>query len=352
MYKNGERCMSWIARIEEIAIIPNADSIDAYRVGGWWVVDKKNAYNVGDLVIYISIDSWVPHELAPFLSKGSEPRLYNGVRGERLRTVKLKGQVSQGLLLKVAGCYGDTVTVSAENAIPFGEGDDVSEALGIQKWEAPVPAQLAGQVRGMFPSWGKKTDAERCQNLISEIEQAYDTDILFEITIKLDGTSMSTGIGPDGEFCVCSRNLSLKLDQTGNTYVDIAIKYDLKSKLQNYGRSLMISGEIIGEGIQKNQERIKGHDFYVFNIWDPNTKQYLSSEDREKIVKQLGLKHVPVLHKSITLRELRLDSIEKILKFAEGPSMISSSREGLVFKSIDGQFMFKAISNSWLVKND
>lgn len=99
MYKNGNRMMAWVAKINEVRSIPDADSIEAYRVGGWWVVDKKKAHLEGDLCVYVSIDSWIPHDLAPFLSKGKEPREFNGVKGERLRTVKLRGQVSQGLLL-------------------------------------------------------------------------------------------------------------------------------------------------------------------------------------------------------------------------------------------------------------
>lgn len=349
MYKNGERMMAWIAKIDEVQSIPNADAIDTYRVGGWWVVDKKSAYNVGDLCVYVSIDSWVPHELAPFLSKDHAPRGFNGVKGERLRTVKLRGTISQGLLLPLSVFPH---SLGFDYATDKTVGEDVSQWLGIQKWEAPIPASLSGQVRQMFPSWGKKTDAERCQNLTDEIKKAYDEDVQFEITIKLDGTSMSAGIGPDGEFHVCSRNLSLKLDQVGNTYVDAAKMYDLETKMKSLNRSLMISGEIIGEGIQKNQEKIKGQDFYVFNIWDPIQGEYLSAQERKQIVTILGLKHTPMLHESVTLRELGLNTVEKILKFAEGPSLNSTSREGVVFKSVDGQFMFKAVSNSWLMKNE
>ena len=332
-----DRKMAWIAKIDEVSPIPNADSIEAYRVGGWWVVDKKSAYKVNDICVYVSVDSWVPTELAPFLTKGSEPREYNGVKGERLRTVRLRNTLSQGLLIPALGT--------------FSEGTDMTEALGIQKWEAPVPAQLAGQVRGMFPSWGKRTDAERCQNITTEITEAYNNDVKFEVTIKLDGTSMSAGIGPDGEFHVCSRNLSLKLDQIGNTYVDVAKMYNLEDKMRSLGRPLMISGECLGEGIQKNQEKIKGHDFYVFNIWDPVRGEYISSEERMIIVRELGLKHAPVIHDSVTLRDLGLETVEQILKFAEGPSLNAASREGVVFKSIDGSFKFKAVSNSWLIKH-
>lgn len=105
MYKDGNRMMAWVSKIVDIKPIENADQIVAYRVGGWWVVDKKDAYSIGDMVVYVSIDSWVPNVLAPFLSKGKEPREYNGVRGERLRTVKLKKQLSQGLLLKIDDCF-------------------------------------------------------------------------------------------------------------------------------------------------------------------------------------------------------------------------------------------------------
>jgi ATP-dependent RNA circularization protein (DNA/RNA ligase family) len=114
----------------------------------------------------------------------------------------------------------------------------------------------------------------------------------------------------------------------------------------------MVSGEIIGEGIQKNQEKIRGQDFYVFNIWDVERNEYLPQQERMKIVNTLGLKHVPILHDSITLRDFNLKTIDDILKAADGPSLNASQREGLVFKSVDGSYMFKAISNSWLIKNE
>ena len=82
-----KRKLASIQRIEEVRDIENADAIQAYRVLGWWVVDKKDTHKVGDLVVYLSLDSWVPHELAPFLSKNAVPREYGGVKGERLRTI-------------------------------------------------------------------------------------------------------------------------------------------------------------------------------------------------------------------------------------------------------------------------
>lgn len=100
-----KRKLASIQRIEEIRDIENADAIQAYRVLGWWVVDKKGAHKVGDLVVYCEIDSWIPHELVPFLSKGHEPREYNRVKGERLRSIRLRGQISQGLLLSIEAAF-------------------------------------------------------------------------------------------------------------------------------------------------------------------------------------------------------------------------------------------------------
>jgi RNA ligase (TIGR02306 family) len=99
------RKLATIRRIADIQPIEGADAIEVATVDGWKVVIKKNEFKVGDLAVYLEIDSWIPHELAPFLSKGQEPREYNGVKGERLRTIKLRGTTSQGLLLKIENCF-------------------------------------------------------------------------------------------------------------------------------------------------------------------------------------------------------------------------------------------------------
>lgn len=352
------RKLASVQKIEEIKSIEGADAIEAFRVLGWWVVDKKDAYKVGDLVVYLSLDSWVPHELAPFLSKGSVPREYNGVKGERLRTIKLRGTTSQGLLLKMSSIplnvwaseNSETGEVYYFEDMAWNEGDDLTDELKIQKWEAPLSAQLQGQAAGMFPSWGRKTDQERCQNIWDEIQQHIDKETKFEVTIKLDGSSASYGLSPEGEYVACSRNLSLKTDQEDNTFVNIGRKYELETKLKNLGRPLMISGELCGPGIQKNQEGLKDQQLFVFDIYDPLTMSYLPSSERFEIVNKLGLQHVPVIHQWIALRELGIQSLDDLLNFAEGPSLNSNQREGVVFKAVDGSFSFKAISNKWLLK--
>lgn len=329
------RKMASIRRIDNIQSIPGADAIEVATVGGWQVVIKKGEFAVGDLAVYCEIDSWIPNDLAPFLSKGSEPREYNGVRGERLRTVKLRGQVSQGLLLPLEPTCADIES-------RLFEGLDVSAPLNIQKWEAPIPASLAGDVRGPFPNFIPKTDQERIQNLTQE----FDTwnGLEWEVTEKLDGSSM-TVYHKDGDFGVCSRNWNLA-DSQGNSMWQQARKYNLEQVLAQEG-NYAVQGEIIGEGIQGNPYKIRGQDFFVFDVFDINEQRYLSPAERIGFVERNGLNHVPVINSDIATPV----SVNVTLELAEGRSVLNpnTEREGLVFKS-GGEVSFKAISNKFLLK--
>ena len=372
-----KRKLASIERIEEIRSIEGADAIEAARVLGWWVVVKKQEYKVGDLAVYIAIDSWVPHELAPFLSKGKEPREYEGVKGERVRTVKLRGAVSQGLLLPIDRLNdqpficGWFLEDGIGTMLMVSEGQDVTEALGIQKWEAPVPAQLAGVARGTFPtSLIHKTDQERIQNCFEDI-QARDGKCLtkkvwnaelevleehdgilsddferptYEKTLKLDGSSM-TVFRLEGEIRVCSRNMELKINEenAGNSFVAKAL--EISDKIPE---GYAIQGELIGEGIQGNPEKITGREFYVFDVFDIPSYTYLLPEDRRGFVDTIGLKHVPVIEEAA----FAPDSVDAGLEDADGPSLNAKLREGVVYKSNEGSFSFKCISTAWLLKND
>lgn len=351
------RKMASIQRIAEIKPINGADKIVKARVGGWWVVTAiDNGFKEGDLVIYCEIDSWIPTEIAPFLSKGQEPREYNGVKGERLRTVKLRGQLSQGLILPLTvlecECYGFEPIVH--------EGDDVSEVLGIQKFDPPVPASLAGISKGAWPSAIPKTDQERVQNLSAELEEWADYE--FEVTEKLDGSSCTMAL-VDGEFVVCSRNINL-VESADNTFWKMARKYDVENKLREklihepLAKVVAIQGEVIGEGIQGNYYGIKGQDFYVFDVFvlsEEGTGTYASSDSRLNICLSLELKHVPLIgvYKLSTLTAgLGFTPVEALLNYAEGKASLNESklREGVVFKRLGGGEHFKAVSNKFLEK--
>ena len=341
------RKMATIRKIDEIRPIEGADAIEAAVVGGWVVVIKKSEFKVGDLAVYLGSESWVPTGLAPFLSKGNEPRVYNGVRGERLRTVKLRGQVSQGLLLPLSVFphslgffYATDKTV----------GEDVSHWLGIQKWEAPIPAQLAGDVEGPFPTVIPKTDQERIQNLTEQLrEWQGNTEFTWEITEKLDGSSMTVFINGDAEG-VCSRNWNLK-ETEGNTLWRVARRNDLLTKIRKTNRNLALQGELIGEGIQGNAYKVTGQDFFVFDIYDIDRGDYMTPFERRVFCDTHGIKHVPVLAKEMVIQEW----VTGLLTMADGQSVLNpkANREGLVFKSnvFDGP-SWKVISNRWLIKND
>jgi RNA ligase (TIGR02306 family) len=389
------RKLASIQRIEEVRDIEGADAIQAYRVLGWWVVDKKGTHNVGDLVVYLEIDSWVPHELAPFLSKGREPREYNGVKGERLRTIKLRGQVSQGLLLKTSELKFaiETKSIGPDSSAVLRvenldhEGADLTELLGIQKWEAPIPAQLQGQAAGTFPtSLIPKTDQERIQNCFGEIQKRAkrfatqkiwnaETQTLeehpvevpadfkeptYEVTMKLDGSSC-TIFRWEGELRVCSRNLELKINDENkdNTFVAMALKY-----ADSIPDGYAFQGEVMGPGIQGNREGFTEHKFFVFDIFDIQKHEYLTPFDRRELLQDLrvisataGSHHhepsfdvpedVPVLGTDWKAPE----SVEAGLALAEGPSINHKIREGLVWKcNEDPSFSFKTISNTFLLK--
>lgn len=329
------RKLATIRRIDELLPIEGADKIQLAIVGGWKVVAQKGLYQVGDLALYLEIDSWVPTKLAPFLSKGKEPRVFNGIQGERLRTVKLRGQISQGLLIPLDEAMPETHS--------FGEDSDVTEYLGVQKWEKPINAQLAGVCKGNFPTAIPKTDQERVQNLKKEI--AASQDRVFEVTEKLEGSSMTVYL-LDGEFGVCSRNMDLKRDEN-NSFWKTALELDIEGKMRaTKTDNFAVQGELIGPGVQGNIYGLTELQFHVYDVYDVKSGEYMMPALRRAIVAMLGLTHVHVLDDHYVLN----DNIEDLLKLAEGKSRLADvEREGIVFKQNDGGLTFKAISNKYLL---
>jgi RNA ligase (TIGR02306 family) len=358
----SERKLATIRRIAEVKEIPGADAIEAVRVDGWWVVAKKGEYKVDDLAVYCEIDSFIPTEVAPFLTKdGHEPKEFGGVKGERLRTVRLRKQLSQGLLLKPDCFFDNRAVVTNGQGIGMGfEIDDpdciLTKHLGILKYEKPLPAQLAGMAKGNFPSFIPKTDQERIQNCTRKFEE-WKQGTTWEVTEKLDGSSMTVyskvdiedGTVLSAQAGVCSRNLDLKFDEN-NSFWQAEQKYDLIKKIMSTGRNLAIQGELVGEGIQGNNYKLIGRQFFCFDIWDIDKQEYLLPAERFQLCKDLDIPHVPVIGSGcITLGT----TIESLLKEAEGKSVVGAKpeREGLVWKSVDQpDVSFKVISNKWLEK--
>jgi RNA ligase (TIGR02306 family) len=331
-----ERKLASIRIISDLQRIEGADMIELAIVDGWKVVVAKNVgHKVGDMVVYCEIDSFLPiKEEFEFLRKSSYKKMVDGNEGFRLKTIKLRGQVSQGLILPI-------------HVLPLlemvHEGQDVTEMLGIVKYEPPIPAELAGKVKGLFPSFLRKTDEERIQNLSGEIETWKDKT--FYVTEKLDGSS-ATFYYKDGEFGVCSRNLEL-LETEDNTFWKFARQVDLENKMRYFDVNISLQGELIGEGIQGNPYKIKGQTVRFFNLFDIDLQEYHSLSMFKGVCNRFGVDMVPILNEHFEM----FNTVEDILEYAEGKSVLNPNfdREGVVIRSLDRKISFKAISNKFLL---
>lgn len=387
------RKLASIRRIDSVTPIPKADQIELAHIGGWQVIVRKNEnYFAGDYVIYFEIDSWIPTELAPFLTKdGYEPHEFNGIKGERLKTIKMRGEISQGLILPVSVLEEKNPEVykNAKTTTGFINGYDLTEALGIQKWEMPEvevkrrfgsSSVATGDHRYPFPDFIPKTDQERIQNMPELFDPSlvsYDEINTYEVTEKLDGTSCTICLYDDGtirRFLVCSRNYIYQPDGGQTVYGEIARKYNIKKRLSPWNwidkvlnffgikdplrcprkegyLNLAIQGEIIGPKVQGNKYKLEENEFYVFDIFDARNQKYLSPYETRRITEELGLNHVPVLDEHWTIGGRTMESV---LNYADAKTVVGNNpeqlREGVVFKKNKGnRKSFKAISNKFLL---
>lgn len=380
MIKNGERKLAYITVIDEIKPIPNADKIELARVGGWQVVvSKEDNYKVGDKVIYIEIDSRVPSDKECFA--------FLKDRKYKVKSIKLRGQVSQGLIMPLS-------------ILPNGEyniGDDVTEILGIEKIENDFKQPLESnemRLRGAhpklyrkkwfkkfmkyswfrkfvfkflipkkkksgWPAWIVKSDSERIQNMIWVLNDKSK----FYVTEKIDGTSTSFSLYKDKgrlKFMVCSRNVVQTTPDKQNYYSDfgldnvyweMALKYDIEKKMRQMFKEvgaqhhITIQGETYGEGIQKNKYNLKGRKLAIFNFYVDG--KYMNPRDMRALMDKYELPLVPLASYDYILP----DTFEELMEFSTGKSQLYDTlREGYVFKSYDGQINFKCVSNDFLLK--
>ena len=370
-----------IRKIKQLLPIENADLICIAVIDGWQVIVKKSEFQVGDDCLFFEIDSFIPatDERFAFLKKTTT---FEGKEGYRLKTMKMKGVISQGLALplRMFGEVLDRITLST--SVP---SEDFSKVLGVIKYDVAIqdfsqrPGLKAGKPRGSFPSFIPKTDQERIQNLTSYFETMKDEE--FEETLKLDGSSMTCykikkepsfwdkvkswfGLKtPSYHFGVCSRNLELKRtaseSQTFNNngkesvydqsdFWTMAIKADIENKLPE---GYAVQGELIGPKIQANHEKVSTLEYYVFDVFDINSGAYLLPFERREFCEKYNIPHVPVVSKSIKIFE-KMDLAE-LLQHVEGESMNPGTiSEGRVYKHTSKPITFKAISNKYLLKSE
>ncbi len=334
------RNLASIQRIKALEPIENADAIEKATVLGWQLVVKKGEFKVDDLIVYCEIDSLLPDRPEfEFLKP----------RGMRIRTIRLRGQISQGI------CFQLSVLPPG---FEIAEGMDCTETLGVEKYEPPMPACLSGIAKGPFPSFIPKTDETRVQVLQELIDVFKGTKCY--ITEKLDGSS-GTYFLNRGEFGVCSRNLEL-LEDEENSFWKVARQLDLENKLRSLNKNIAVQGELIGEGIQDNKLRLRGQTMRFFNAFDIDRYEYLNFEQFTGLMNQLELPTVPIIE---TDYELEAD-IGAIISRATVKSKMCQDvwAEGIVIrnqtekKTAPGMYQdfnmsrisFKAINPEFLLK--
>lgn len=335
------RKLASLVIIDSIHAIPKADAIEVARIGGWSAVVKKGEFQAGEQALYIEIDAFLPDgQNAWQFLVDKQPIEYNNVRGHVLRTVTLRKQVSQGLLVNPS-LFGALLA-----NVPLGE--DVGELLGISKYEAPIPKELEGLARGMYPTRIPKTDQERIQNLSTELAIWQASGSEWEVTEKLEGASVTYAL-LDGEIHACSRTVDY-LDLPGNAMWAVAHRLGLPQVLKDVckGHNIAIQGELVGPGIEGNIYKLTEHRFYVYDIYDTDMARYFGPAERYALTSKLGLDHVPVI-----ASHWKLDAsvtMDAILAKAVGASALlaTQTREGEVYKRLDGSASFKGISNLYL----
>jgi len=347
----------YVSVINEIKPIEGADKIVLATVGGWNCVIQKDAYKIGDLVIVATTDAVIPIQLSNELAVTSYLR-----KGQRVRTVKLRGVYSECLIIPITLLNSIYYQYNLKGK-SWSEGSDMMELLQISKYEPPVKTISLGSGRKIkytdnpnFHIYYKFPNVKNVPNMFTENDAV-------EITRKIHGTNARYGIVKktkislldrvkkffgnkwvDYEFVVGSHNVEKGSDSQGfydtNVWYEIAEKYNIKSKMWELakltgakviGNGIVLYGEIYGAGIQK------GYDYGLQEIkfagFDMTTNgKYLDADDAFYIISNLlSLPYVPSLYIGLWSKEIQ-DSFV-LDNFIEGTKI---PHEGVVVKDVSG----------------
>jgi hypothetical protein len=408
-----DRKLARIVEINDVVKHPNADALELAVVGGWQLCVKIGEYKKGERAVYCEIDSLLPLsnvELFGFLEeRRSSNRRVNGENYHRLSTIKLRKELSQGLLVPVPDKYKDlpvdtnlTLELGILKYEPKPQTErDGNGAVAASDWYGRLVRRILKGLDGSLMPWpGQliKSDQDRVQNKTVAFTLAQEDGTEFEVTYKLDGSSMTVFCLDDSgvRTGVCSRNFELSLgdaapwsllDQirywtgsflarnrkmfkvkrihwpewrkgalvTENNFTRYVKEHEVVQKLKAYqartGQYITVQGELIGPDIQSNFEGVEKHEFYVFSVFRNGNEELLPDEARV-IVAELGLTYVPVAHESFVIPKDA--TVKDILAMAEGQRAFNQKkgtyREGFVFKARNKILSFKCISNSYLLK--
>lgn len=331
-----------IQSIKSLDSIPDAEFIELASVMGWSAVVKKGDFSVGDKCVYFEVDSYLPiEEKYEFLRKSS---YYNNEymgEGFKIRTQRLRGCLSQGLILPLS------IDACLQN---LEEGTDVTELLNVRKWEVPEVMGGNGLVIGKKPFGIPTTDELRVQSYEGLRDALLGKP--FYIATKMDGTSM-TVYNKGGTVGVTGRNDNYK-DTSDNMFWNCAKSYGLPEKLIEHNLNIAIQGELCGHGIQKNRLRLMKLKFYVFDIVDLSTNKYVGYHDLCKYVELLGLDLVPIEEVGDSFNY----TLEELLLKAQGLYSSGKDKEGIVIRPLHYEYSiemknrlsFKVLNNNFLLK--
>jgi RNA ligase (TIGR02306 family) len=372
-----ERKLVSIKKIRKLMPIKGADFIELAMIDDWTCIVKKDEFKEGDSCCFFEIDSLLPEEPRyKFLS--SSKRDYFGVPKYRIKTMKMKGVLSQGLALPLdlfpeldeynEGCVASIINVEKYDPEAVADNKKIPKIINSKR---------------KFPSFIPKTDQERIQNLPHYYEM-YE-DHLWEETLKLDGSSLTVykihkdltildrikkffgATAPEYHVGVCSRNLELKPnDSYSKTFLNngtiseynqsdfwkVILELNIDKRIPI---GYAIQGEMIGPKIQSNHEKVSHNQFHIFDIYDIEESRYLLPGERHSFIQlhQLeDINHVKVSSYTMIFSECKnLDDLQKrVTGESINPGTIS---EGRVYKScsIPG-LSFKCISNQYLLKKE
>jgi RNA ligase (TIGR02306 family) len=330
------RSLVTIQRVKQISVIPDSDFLELAHVMGWQCVAKKGEFQAGDLGVYYEVDSFLPlDERYEFLRASSYRDNVDNGEGFRIPTVKMRGQLSQGLLLPLSkfpeleGCD---------------EGTDVTEKLNVKKWYIPETANAGGTIIGERPHGIPASDEIRIQSALELLDQLKGKP--YYITTKMDGTS---GIVYciDGKIGCCSRNKEIK-DEENALYWSPVYLYGLKEKLARLGKNIVLTGEICGPGIQKNKLRLPATEWYIFDVKDWDSQKYLPYDEACKVCADLGIPVVPLEERGENFDY----SLEQLLEKAKGKYKSGLDKEGIVVRDVFSPkaVSFKVLNNDALLK--
>lgn len=360
MIINNERQLATMREIADIQPIPGADAIEVATIDGWEVVVKKGEFAIGDYCIYFEIDSMLPVNNAAFKFLEARAKLYDGKMRARVKTIKLRGQLSQGIALPI-GAFSFEELANQAHAL--------DEALDIVKYEPPQDGSGCNP-GGTFPIFIPKTDEERCQNIFGKYSAKYK-DVIFQKSLKLDGSSITMAwvTDPDqfvdldteeelyahnyddAQFLVASRNQVLRYNPDSKWWMGVE-NYQIIDRLKALGKSIAIQGELMGPGIQKNRENFNEYKIFAFRIWFIDEQRFATDEEFQDLVRTLGMDICPQLGYCKPFEEF--DNVKDMLAAADIPSINHKIAEGVVYKSVNlvnGQMIhFKAINNKFLLK--